>query len=81
MNELTPRQIEILSLLAQGMTAREIAEKTHMTLAAVQWQVRTMKEKMGARNAIHLVYLAAQQGVIDGSNSENVRQGVSRRVQ
>jgi DNA-binding NarL/FixJ family response regulator len=44
---LTPREKEVLSLLAQGMSSASIAEKLIISLTTVNSHVRTIYSKLG----------------------------------
>jgi len=60
---LTPRQLEVLRLLAQGETIKSISEKlglSEKTIANQQWAIRA---KLGARNSAQLALLAAKLGL------------------
>lgn len=78
--QLTKRKLEILQLLANGYTQKEVAEKLGITRGTVKnhilGQSRKDKENLpgiitilGATNTTHAVYLATLQGLlpIDGA--------------
>jgi DNA-binding CsgD family transcriptional regulator len=46
---LTPRQLEILHLIAAGSTTREIAERLFLSPETVRWHVKAILRKLGAR--------------------------------
>jgi len=46
---LTPRQLEILQLIAAGGTTREIAERLFLSPETVRWHVKAILRKLGAR--------------------------------
>jgi DNA-binding CsgD family transcriptional regulator len=56
-DNLTPRQIRYLHLLSQGMTYKEIAAVTHVTLSTVMKSMQTLRRKIGAVNTPHAVAL------------------------
>ena len=60
----TPREIQILELLAQGFTKDEIAEETGLSTHTVKTHVYRITHRWGARNATHLVVMAIQDGLI-----------------
>lgn len=64
MTELTPRHKEILVLMADGLTSREIAVKLGMTLAAVEGQRRTIMERLDALNMAQMIVKACKMGLI-----------------
>lgn len=47
---LTPRQIEVLHALGQGLTNKEISRKLGMSLASVKLDVRAILSAAGAKN-------------------------------
>ena len=54
---LSPRQREILFLVAQGYQRNEIADRLYITPQTVKTTLTTTFQKLGARNAPHAVYL------------------------
>lgn len=52
---LTPRQLEILQMIAEGMTNRAIAERTFVTEGTVKWHVKQILAKTGAANRAEAV--------------------------
>lgn len=67
---LTPRQVEILALVAQGLTYRGIARRLCVANATVYNQVSGggiyggILTRMGARSIAHAVALAYDAGVL-----------------
>ncbi|MCE8042475.1 helix-turn-helix transcriptional regulator [Halomonas daqingensis] len=61
---LTKRQQQVVSLLAQGNTAEQCGEAMHRSVATVRRHVILACERVGARNAAHLVALALSKGWI-----------------
>ncbi|OJJ20589.1 hypothetical protein BKI52_19235 [marine bacterium AO1-C] len=68
-NTLTGRETEVLQLLCQEFTAREIAEKLFVSKRTVEGHKENLFAKTGARNLAGLVFYALQQGLV---NNENV---------
>ncbi len=62
---LTPREHEVLSLIAQGYSNREIAEQLILSLSTVQTHNSHILEKLGLRNRAELIKYAIRHGVID----------------
>ncbi|SHK52723.1 response regulator transcription factor [Halomonas caseinilytica] len=62
--DLTKRQAEIVSRLADGMTAEEIAISLCRSVLTVRTQVKLACQRAGAKNTPHLVALAIRKGWI-----------------
>ena len=61
---LTGRQLEIVQLLADGLTGEQIAEKLFLSPETVRTHVRNAMNRLGARTRGQLVGLAASRGDI-----------------
>ncbi|WP_037576257.1 helix-turn-helix transcriptional regulator [Phaeacidiphilus oryzae] len=59
---LTPRELSVLELAAQGATAAEIAQVLHLALGTVRNYLSAAARKIGARNRVDAVRLCHQQG-------------------
>ena len=55
---LTPREAQILALVAQGKTAPEIAEELERSVETVRDAQKRIRGKLGARTNAHAVALA-----------------------
>jgi DNA-binding NarL/FixJ family response regulator len=55
---LTPREAEVVGLLAEGLTGEEIAERLFLSPATVRTHIRNAMDRLGARTRAHLVTLA-----------------------
>jgi DNA-binding NarL/FixJ family response regulator len=61
---LTPRQLEVLGLIAQGATDNEIAVQLVISSQTVSVHVRAIRRALGARSRSQAVALAIQQGLL-----------------
>jgi PAS domain S-box-containing protein len=61
---LTPREVEVVRLIAAGMTGREIAEDLHLSHDTVRTHVRNAMVKLGARSRAQVVAKALGQGLV-----------------
>jgi DNA-binding NarL/FixJ family response regulator len=59
---LTPRELEILGLVANGLRNREIATRLDVTLQTVKNHLSTVLHKLGVRNRTRAVTYAVRQG-------------------
>lgn len=62
---ITPRQREVLKLVAQGKTTREIAAELGVSPRTVDTHRAELMERLGARDVIALLREAARLGLID----------------
>ena len=67
---LTPREIEVLELLAQGKTNRQIAEDFVLSVGTVKNHVEHIIAKLGASDRTQAVVLALELGIISFPLSE-----------
>lgn len=62
---LTPRELEVLRLMAQGLQNKEIALNLIISERTVKFHVSSILGKLGAGNRTEAVSLAAQRGLIE----------------
>ncbi len=62
--DLSKRQIEILRLVAVGLSAREIAEKLYLSVFTVETHRKNIQAKLGLKNQSMLVKYAVERGLI-----------------
>ena len=60
LDALSPREFEVLRLLAQGETVRSIGEKLGLSEKTIANHQSAIREKLGARNSAQLARVAAQ---------------------
>ena len=62
--ELTPREREVVELLAAGLSGASIAERLIISRETVRTHIRNAMEKRGARTRAHLIAIAVRNGLI-----------------
>jgi DNA-binding CsgD family transcriptional regulator len=61
---LTPRELEILGLIAEGLSTREIAERLFVSENTVKTHSSRLFTKLGARRRTQAVQLAKDAGIL-----------------
>ena len=61
---LTPREIEVLELLAEGLPNKAIAERLRISDQTVKFHVSSISGKLGAANRTDAVRRAVRRGLI-----------------
>jgi DNA-binding NarL/FixJ family response regulator len=61
---LSPREKEIMRLMAEGMTAEQIANQLNVSVETVRTHVRNVIRKLQARNRVHAIAMALERGEI-----------------
>jgi DNA-binding CsgD family transcriptional regulator len=62
---LTPRERQIVEMLARGSTGEQIARELVLSPETVQKHVHNAKRKVGAETRAHLIALTLTRGLID----------------
>ena len=62
---LSPREVEVLALVVQGLINKEIADKLNISLATVITHRKNITEKLGMRSVSALTIYAVMNGYVD----------------
>lgn len=65
LENLTPREREVLSALAEGLTDKEIAERLYLGSGTVRTHVNAILGKLGVRSRLQAVVFAVRYGAVD----------------
>ena len=63
-DDLTDRELEVLALLAEGLSNAEIGQKLTISTSTAKHHVRAILSKLGAANRAEAVALAMQHDLI-----------------
>lgn len=61
---LTPREIEIIGLIAGGLSNKDIADRLMLSEDTIKGHVRSLMDKLSARNRTHAVAIAVERGFV-----------------
>ncbi|KGD87412.1 LuxR family transcriptional regulator [Rhizobium sp. YS-1r] len=62
--QLTRREMEVIGLLADGLTSNEIARSLDISSHTVDWYINGLQEKLRAKNRQHVVASAFRLGLV-----------------
>jgi DNA-binding NarL/FixJ family response regulator len=62
---LTPRELEVVKLVAEGHSSRDIAEALVISVKTVERHRANIKEKLGARDRVDLTRYAIRLGLVE----------------
>ena len=69
-DELTPREIEVLGLLALGYMNPEIAERLVLSVRTVETHRANLMHKLGVKSVAVLIQVAIREGIIDPPHAQ-----------
>lgn len=61
---LTPREVEVLTFVAQGLANKEIADRLGTASGTVKMHVQNILSKLGAADRTHAVTIAFERGIL-----------------
>jgi LuxR family transcriptional regulator, quorum-sensing system regulator SdiA len=62
--DLSPQHLATLALVGRGYTSPQIAVALQVTEHSVDWSMRVLMARFGARSRVHLVAVAFKRGVL-----------------
>lgn len=77
---LTPQQLRIIVLAAQGRSNAEIGKALHISGDTVKTHIRAIFDRLGARNRAHCVHLAHRYGLAEVATADLNAVQSSRRT-
>lgn len=61
---LSDREVEVLALIAQGLSNQEIANELYISLRTVKWHTSNIYQKLGVKNRTQAVNRSRKLGII-----------------
>lgn len=62
--KMTPREREVLQSLAEGLSAKEVAQRLNMAPKTVECHIERARLKTNAKNRLQMVVIALRSGLI-----------------
>jgi DNA-binding NarL/FixJ family response regulator len=69
--QLTEREVEVLRLIVQGHTNRQIADALSLSVRTVEYHRANLTSKLGVRSRVDLVRYAAEHDLLDTTDSNS----------
>ena len=66
---LHQKEIEILNLISEGLSNREISKRLYLSAETVKWYNKQMFKKLGVNSRTQAVKIASQQGILRPSDT------------
>jgi len=63
--QLTPRELQVLKALARGLSNKEIAERLHMSVDTERTHMMNILNKLGVHSRLQALLFAARHGLIE----------------
>jgi DNA-binding CsgD family transcriptional regulator len=75
---LTPREVEVLGMIARGLQSKEIAQRLHITTKTVGHHIEHIYSKIGASNRVAASLFATEHGLLNMGTTPDVHREQQR---
>ena len=69
---LTNREIEVLELVVEGASNKDIAQRLHITRNTVKMHLRSILEKLHVQNRVQAAVMAVREGILDDHDQNGI---------
>jgi DNA-binding NarL/FixJ family response regulator len=69
-DRLSPRELELLELVAEGLSNKAIGQQLSVSVNTVKYHMKNILQKLGAQNRTEAVMMAIRSGLIKPESSE-----------
>lgn len=69
-DRLSPRELELLQLVAEGLSNKAIGQRLSVSVNTVKYHMKNILQKLGAQNRTEAVMMAIRSGLIKPESSE-----------
>jgi DNA-binding NarL/FixJ family response regulator len=63
--DLTPRELEVLQLIRDGLKNKQVADRLSISENTVNFHIKNIVDKLGANDRTHAVTIAVRRGLLD----------------
>lgn len=64
LDQLTEREVEVLTLIAKGLTTQQVADELGRSVKTVEWHRLSLGNKLGVSNRVELAQIAIRAGLV-----------------
>jgi DNA-binding NarL/FixJ family response regulator len=64
-DQLTPRELDVLEALANGLSNKQIAERLHISLETERTHIMNIMTKLGAHSRLQALLFCLRYGIVD----------------
>lgn len=61
---LTPRELEIIHLIAEGLSGKDMAKRLHRSYNTIHAHKGSIMHKIGCRNSVGIILYAIKEGIV-----------------